>query len=76
MVMGSALLANGSRKRDLRPGGDLVVQVGRLIGMHRRIGVREPAPELKAGNVVFTNIYKTGNNLGKITRRRVNITIY
>jgi hypothetical protein len=50
---------------------DLVVQVGWLGGMRRIIGVWETMPELKAGNVVFRQVYKAGEmELGRLARRR------
>jgi pilus assembly protein CpaF len=50
---------------------DLVVQVGWLEGKRKILGVWETAPEMKAGNVVFRQVYKAGEiELGRISRRR------
>jgi pilus assembly protein CpaF len=50
---------------------DLVVQVGWLGGIRRILGVWETMPELKAGNVVFREVYKAGEmELRRLSRRR------
>ncbi len=50
---------------------DLVVQVGWLEGKRKIQGVWETAPEMKAGNVMFRQLYKHGeNDLGSIGRKR------
>ena len=50
---------------------DLVVQVGWLEGKRKIIGVWETAPEMKAGNVVFRQVYKAGEaEMGKVSRKR------
>ena len=50
---------------------DLVVQVGWLEGRRQILGVWETAPEMKAGNVVFRQVYKPGEaELCRINRRR------
>jgi pilus assembly protein CpaF len=50
---------------------DLVVQVGWLEGKRQILGVWETAPEMKAGNVVFRQVYKAGEaELGRISRKR------
>jgi pilus assembly protein CpaF len=50
---------------------DLVVQVGWLEGKRKIIGVWETAPEMKAGNVVFRQMYKAGEvELGRLSRQR------
>jgi pilus assembly protein CpaF len=50
---------------------DLVVQVGWLEGKRKILGVWETASEMKAGNVVFRQVYKAGEiELGRISRRR------
>lgn len=49
----------------------LVVQVGWLEGKRKIIGVWETAPEMKAGNVVFRQVYKAGEvELSRISRKR------
>ena len=51
---------------------DLVVQVGWLAGKRQVLGVWETEPEMKAGNVVFRQVYKPGNTeLGRLSRCRV-----
>jgi pilus assembly protein CpaF len=50
---------------------DLVVQVGWLEGKRRILGVWETEPEVKAGNVVFRQVYKAGDmKLGIVSRWR------
>jgi pilus assembly protein CpaF len=50
---------------------DLVVQVGWLGGIRRILGVWETMPELKAGNVVFRQVYQAGEmELRRLSRRR------
>ena len=50
---------------------DLVVQVGWLAGKRQVLGVWETEPEMKAGNVVFRQVYKVGEvELGRLSRRR------
>ena len=50
---------------------DLVVQVGWHGGKRRILGVWETAPELKAGNVAFRQVYMVGKvELGRLGRRR------
>jgi pilus assembly protein CpaF len=50
---------------------DLVVQVGWLEGKREILGVWETAPEMKAGNVVFRQVYKVGDvELGRLSRQR------
>ena len=51
---------------------DLVVQVGWLEGKRKIIGVWETASEMKAGNVVFRQVYKAGDSeMSRISRKRV-----
>ena len=51
---------------------DMVVQVGWLDGKRKILGVWETIPEMKAGNVVFRQVYHSGEmELGQITRKRV-----
>ena len=50
---------------------DLVVQVGWLEGKRKVIGVWETASEMKAGNVVFRQVYRAGEmELNRIGRKR------
>ena len=50
---------------------DLVVQVGWLAGKRKILGVWETTPEMKAGNVVFRQVYREGEvELGRLSRRR------
>ena len=50
---------------------DLVVQVGWLDGRRKILGVWETTPEMKAGNVVFRQVYRGGEvALGRLSRRR------
>ena len=50
---------------------DLVVQVGWLEGRRKILGVWETAPEMKAGNVVFRQVFKAGEaEMSRITRKR------
>ena len=50
---------------------DLVVQVGWLDGTRKILGVWETTPEMKAGNVVFRQVYREGEaELGRLSRRR------
>lgn len=50
---------------------DLVVQVGWLEGKRKILGVWETEPEMKAGNVVFREVYTVGDTeLGRLNRRR------
>ena len=50
---------------------DLVVQVGWLGGKRKILGVWETEPEMKAGNVVFRQIYRPGDTeLGRLSRQR------
>jgi len=50
---------------------DLVVKVGWLEGKRKILGVWETAFEMKAGNVVFQQMYKAGEvELGRVSRRR------
>jgi pilus assembly protein CpaF len=50
---------------------DLVVQVGWLAGKRKILGVWETEPEMKAGNVVFKQVFKAGDTeLGRLSRRR------
>jgi hypothetical protein len=47
------------------------VQVGWQEGKAKILGVWEIAPEMKAGNVVFRRVYKTGAAaLEKLARKR------
>ena len=50
---------------------DLVVQVGWLEGKRKILGVWETAPEMKAGNVVFRQVYKVGSlTMEKVAKKR------
>ena len=50
---------------------DLVVQVGWLDGKRKILGVWETTAEMKAGNVVFRQVYRAGEaELGGLSRRR------
>lgn len=50
---------------------DLVVQVGWLDGKRKILGVWETAPEMKAGNVVFRQVFKAGEmEMSRISRKR------
>jgi len=50
---------------------DLVVQVGWLEGKRKILGVWETAPEMKAGNVVFRQVYRAGEvEMSRINRKR------
>ena len=50
---------------------DLVVQVGWLAGKRKILAVWETASEMKAGNVVFRQVYQAGEvELGRLSRRR------
>jgi pilus assembly protein CpaF len=50
---------------------DLVVQVGWLAGKRKILGVWETLPEMKAGNVLFRQVYKAGEmELERLCRRR------
>jgi pilus assembly protein CpaF len=50
---------------------DLVVQVGWLEGKRKILGVWEVEPEMKAGNVVVRQIFKSGDvELGRVSRTR------
>ena len=50
---------------------DLVVQVGWLEGKRKILGVWETAPEMRAGNVAFRQVYRAGEvELERLNRRR------
>ena len=50
---------------------DLVVQVGWLEWKRKILGVWETAPEMKAGNVVFRQVYKAGEpEMSRNSRKR------
>ena len=50
---------------------DLVIQMGWLDGKRKILGVWETVQEMKAGNVVFSQVYQAGEvELGRLSRKR------
>jgi pilus assembly protein CpaF len=72
IMFADAQVPMGAAKEIFVQAVDLIVQVGWLEGKRKILGVWETTPAMKAGNVVFSQVYKAGEaELGMINRKRV-----